>query len=92
MSYKNGMSAINLEKSRRVPRTEYSAHLHWKLVKEVTGIEVNSGSPESLKLKSSNAFRKAWNYDLVWSVLINREIFGEIRTKMGHVKYTSEGS
>ena len=33
MSYVDGWSAINLEMPDRVPRTEYSADMHWDLIK-----------------------------------------------------------
>ena len=46
MSYKDGWAAINLEMPRRIPRTEYSAGMHWKLIKAVTGIDVGVDSPQ----------------------------------------------
>ena len=41
MSYQDGWAAINLEMPPRVPRTEYSAHKHWRLVTATTGIQVD---------------------------------------------------
>ena len=38
MSYQNGWATINLEMTDHVPRTEYSAHRHWELIRTVTGI------------------------------------------------------
>lgn len=64
MSYKDGWAALNLEMPDRVPRTEYSAEFHWKLVQEVTGIRVDSNSTEELQQRASNEFRKAWDYRL----------------------------
>lgn len=59
-----GWAALNLEMPDRVPRTEYSAEFHWKLVQEVTGIRVDSNSTEELQQRASNEFRKAWDYRL----------------------------
>ncbi len=91
MSLADGMSAINLEMPARVPRTEYSAHGHWDLIKAVTGLDVNAASPNELKRKASNAFVKAWNYDFMWSVQIGEDVFGDRRTKMGHAVYAAGG-
>lgn len=93
MSYQDGMSAINLEMTRRVCRTEgaFSAELHWDLVKAVTKIDVNQNSPQELRERASQAFIKAWNYDFVWSTLIYNQIFGEFRTSMGHAVYNAGG-
>lgn len=91
MSYADGISAINLEMPGRVPRTEYSADTHWDLIKVVTGIDVNPFSGDEVKLKAKLEFRKAWNYDFIWSTLINSSIFGDLRTKMGHAEYASGG-
>ncbi|WP_026485941.1 uroporphyrinogen decarboxylase family protein [Caldanaerobius polysaccharolyticus] len=91
MSYSDGMAAINLEMPPRVPRTEYSAEFHWDLVKTVTGIDVNAESPADVQSKAKYAFMKAWNYDFVWSTLIDADVFGDVRTKMGHAAYASGG-
>lgn len=91
MSYKDGWAAINLEMPDRVPRTEYSAHYHWELVKTVTGIDVNHESPLPERRAASIAFKKAWNYDFVWSTLISSGIFGSKRTQMGHAVYAAGG-
>ena len=91
MSYSDGMSAINLEMPARVPRTEYSAHGHWDLIKAVTGLDVNAASSNELKRKASNSFVKAWNYDFMWSVQIGEDVFGDRRTKMGHAVYAAGG-
>jgi len=39
MSYEDGWAALNLEMPKRIPRTEYSATMHWDLMKVVTGID-----------------------------------------------------
>jgi hypothetical protein len=91
MSYKHGMSAINLEMPDRVPRTEYSADFHWDLVKRVTGIDVNYKSIPETQEKASKEFMKVWNYDFVWNTLTFNEIFKGYRTKMGHAEYAAGG-
>jgi hypothetical protein len=91
MSYTDGMSAIHLEMPARVPRTEYSAEGHWDLIKAVTGMEVNAFSSGDTRGKASAAFIKAWNYDFIWNILIHNQIFGDLRTTMGHAVYASGG-
>ena len=39
MGFKEGWQAINMQMPDAVPRTEYSAHVHWELVEKVTGID-----------------------------------------------------
>src|SRR3989339_1787510 len=92
MSLSNGMAAINLEMSSRVPRTEYSAHFHWDLVKAVCGIEVGSRSSMEEQAKASAAFLKAWDYDFMWNILIHRQIFDGFCTSMGHAEYAQGGT
>jgi hypothetical protein len=92
MSYTDGLSAINLEMPARVPRTEYSAECHWDLVKTVTGINVNTNSSEAIRNKARSEFYKVWNYDFIWNILIHNQIFGDLRTKMGHAEYASGGT
>ncbi|MHB0947078.1 MAG: uroporphyrinogen decarboxylase family protein [Sedimentisphaerales bacterium] len=87
MSYADGWAAINLEMPPRVPRTEYSAEMHWELVTAVTGMAVTQNSDANFKCESQKAFRRAWNYGLIWNVLIFGDEFGDIRTKMGHAEY-----
>ncbi|MBE3100755.1 MAG: hypothetical protein IMZ47_00555 [Firmicutes bacterium] len=91
MSYQDGMAAINLEMPDRVPRTEYSVESHWDLIKEVTGIKVDSKSTLDVQIQARNAFMKAWNYDFLWNILIHNQVFGDFRTKMGHAEYASGG-
>ena len=93
MSFEDGWAALNLEMPKRVPRTEYSILGHWKVVKAVTGIDVDFASPEDIKAKARRAFvgPEAWNFDLFWSTLISRTEFGEWRTRMGHAVYADGG-
>lgn len=91
MSYMDGLAAINLEMPGRVPRTEYSADFHWDLVKTVTGIDVNAFSSEEVRKRAALTFIKAWNYDFIWNTSIFCEIFGDMRTKMGHAEYAAAG-
>ncbi len=91
MSYQDGWAAMNLEMPARIPRTEYSAEMHWELIAAVTGIEVNVDSPDEVKSRASVAFMQAWNYDLFWSTLIGHGEFGEFATDMGHAEYAAGG-
>lgn len=92
MSYIDGMAAINLEMPDKVPRTEYSADFHWKLIQTVTGISVHENSSAEVKEKASNLFRKLWDYGFVWSTRTNRTEMDKCRTDMGHASYVAGGS
>ena len=92
MSYDDGWAAINLEMPDRVPRTEYSADFHWRLVSAVSGIKVNSFSDSSTMQQASARFKAAWNYDFNWNILIHQEIFGDKFTSMGHAVYAENGT
>ena len=87
MSYIDGNMAIHLEMPERVPRTEYSADMHWGLIAEVTGIQVGAFSDDAAKAAAGAAFIKAWNYDFIWSILTHNQAFGEKRSRMGHAVY-----
>ncbi len=92
MAYKDGWAALNLEMPRRVPRTECSADdYHFELVKAVTGINVDVDSSDEVKQQASEAFVRAWNYDILLGSLIGREIFGDLQTNMGHAEYAATG-
>jgi len=91
MSYQDGWAAINLQMPPRIPRTEYSAEGHWDLIKTVTGIDVGVGSPPEVQAQAAAAFMRAWNYDFVWSTLIDRTEFGNFYTDMGHAEYAAGG-
>jgi hypothetical protein len=91
MSFKHGMAALNLEMTDRVPRTEYSVESHWGLVSKVLGRKVdNSCTPEEL-FKASNEFKKAWNFDFCWSILVHRSHIPGRKTTMGHAVYADGG-
>lgn len=91
MSFKHGMAALNLEFTDRVPRTEYSAAVHWPLVNAVTGSNVSAFSPEEDRKKASEAFKKAWNYDFDWNVLVLENYLQGRKTTMGHAVYAEKG-
>jgi hypothetical protein len=91
MSYEDGWAAINLETPERIPRTEYSADMHWGLIKVVTGIDVGVDSPDEVKDRAGVAFMRSWSYDFFWSTLIGRDEFGELCTDMGHAEYAAGG-
>ena len=91
MSYDDGWAAINLDMPPRVPRTEYSATMHWDLVKAVTELTVDHTTPDEQRTAAQRAFMTAWNYDVNWSTLIGRNEFGDLRTDMGHAEYAAGG-
>lgn len=91
MSYSDGLAAINLEFSDRVPRTEYSADSHWSLVSKVIGKEITAfSSPEELGMASTQ-FKKLWNYDFMWNVLVASNYLTGKKTSMGHAVYADSG-
>ena len=91
MSLEDGWAAIHLEMPPRVPRTEYSVHGHWELVRAVTGIEVGVDCPPEVRARAVEAFFRAWNYDFFWSTLIGGTEFGALKTDMGHAEYAAGG-
>ncbi|HOX05946.1 MAG TPA: uroporphyrinogen decarboxylase family protein [Planctomycetota bacterium] len=91
MSHSDGWAALNLEMPPRVPRTEYSAHGHWDLVRAATGIEVGVESPKEVQRRAGQAFLRAWNYDFWWSTLIAGQVLKKMHTDMGHAAYAAGG-
>ncbi len=91
MSYQDGWAAMNLQMPARIPRTEYSAEMHWDLIKAVTGIEVGVSSPPEVQVRAALAFMQAWKYDFFWNTLISDGEFGAWRTDMGHAEYAAGG-
>jgi hypothetical protein len=91
MSLYHGMSAIKLEMTDRVPRTEYSVQEHWALINHMFGLDISYNSPIEDRRAASARFIKEWNYDLIWSTLIGANIFNGKYTSMGHAVYASEG-
>jgi len=91
MSFENGMAAIRLEMPACIPRTEYSADGHWALVSKVTGIPVDPESDPMEKWEASTAFLKAWDYGMMWNVLISGTDLDAKRTKMGHGAFAAGG-
>ena len=87
MSLQDGLAALNLEMSDRVPRTEYSADKHWELINAVLGTNVTPNSSPEEQFKATRAFREAWNYDFVWSVDVGGGDLGDVRTRMGHANF-----
>ena len=92
MSVENMLSALNLEMSAKVPRTEYSAHTHWPLIERVTGLRVDADSTPEEREEASRQFVRAWDYSMMWNVCIYNEIFGDQRTSMGHAVYAEGGT
>lgn len=92
MSYQDGWAAINLEMPDRIPRTEYSAETHWRLVEQVTGIRITKDSTEQERLRASSSFRKAWDYGYRWHVYTDKRALLKCHTSMGHAEYAEGGS
>lgn len=91
MSFEHGWAAINLEMPPRVPRFEADAHVHWKLVNAVTGLDVAPESPEEERCAAVEAFVRAWNYDLMFGSLIHSPELAQCHTSMGHAVYAAGG-
>jgi hypothetical protein len=92
MSFEDGWAAIHLQMPARVPRTEYSAEGHWELIRAVTGIQVAPDDPPEVRERASDAFVRAWDYDFFWNILVHRQVFGDLRTDMGHAEYAAGGA
>ena len=91
MSFADAWAAINLDMPSRVPRTEYSVEVHWDVIKAVTGIQVNDESAADELLAARQAFWRAWNYGIQWSILISSDDLDKMRTRMGHAEYKAGG-
>ena len=92
MSRENALAALRLEAPKKIPRTEYSAHEHWDLVKAVTGMDVSAYSDTQERIAASSAFVKAWDYGFMWSIWAHSHTcLNGHYTKMGHAKYASGG-
>ncbi len=91
MSLQDGLAAFNLEMPNKIPRTEYSAHTHWELIKKVTGIDVSENSSAEIREKATSQFIKDWDYGFVWNVLVHSCHLDKCRTKMGHANYAAGG-
>lgn len=86
------LSALNLEMPERMPRTEYSAHFHWKLVEKVTGLHADEASAPDVKEAASREFVRAWDYAFMWKTSLHNEQFKGVCTSMGHAAYVQGGS
>ena len=92
MSYDDGWAAMNLEVPARVPHLEPSAAgYHHELVKAVTGIDVGPDSPADVRWRATQAFVKAWNYDVMFSACVSANVLEKKRTRMGHAEYATDG-
>jgi hypothetical protein len=91
VSYADGWAALNLEMPSRIPRTEYSAEMHWDLIRAVTGLDVSLASPPDQRFAGALALMRAWNYDFFWNTLIGVDEFGPYATDMGHAEYAAGG-
>ncbi len=92
MSYQQAMDAINLKMPDKIPRTEYSAPWHWKLVSEVSGIHVTNDSTDEVKTRARKAFERAWDFGFTWTTLTYNQELEACRTSMGHAEYQEGGT
>ncbi len=91
MSLANGMAALQMRFSDKIPRTEYSASGYPSLVEKVTGIHVT----EENKVAAAAEFIKKWDYAFEWHTNVYNEYLSEHggrRTFMGHAVYQEDGS
>jgi len=89
MSYKYGMSALDLEMPDLVPRTEYSVTGHYELIKKLTGID---GTQPEKSAEACIAIMKEWEFSINWNVMINGDGLEKWATSMGHAVYAYGGS
>ncbi len=92
MSFEYGMAAINLEMTDLVPRTEYSASMHWDLVNKVLGTHITLDSAPEQKALASAQFKKAWDYGMNWNVYTHINALNKCRTQMGHANFAAGGT
>ena len=91
MGYEDALAAFNLEMPGKIPRTEYGATENWPLIKAVTGLKVNYSSDLLDKLNAGKAFMDAWDYGLVWNVLVHYQYLQGRVTNMGHAEFDADG-
>ena len=90
MSLEAGMAALHMKFTDTVPRTEYSAHMHWPLVKKVTGIDTDIISNRKA---ASSKFVEKWDYAFFWKIYVQKQFLlrnGGRITKMGHAVYSEK--
>lgn len=83
---------MRLEMPDKIPRTEYSAETHWKLVQKVTGRIVGADSSIEEKQEAITAFTEAWDYGMFWNVYLLDQKYGDCYTRMGHAGYAEGGT
>ncbi|MCL4553421.1 MAG: hypothetical protein M1305_07745, partial [Candidatus Marsarchaeota archaeon] len=52
---------------------------------------VSHDSSDETKKQARRAFMEAWNYGFTWMTLIVGDVFGDVRTNMGHAEYAAGG-
>ncbi|MBQ0106178.1 MAG: hypothetical protein KBT47_09140, partial [Armatimonadetes bacterium] len=93
MSYADGMAAFNLEKPKKIPRTEYSLEMHYEYLQKLTGY--NLSDEENINrniLKARQILFEKLNYGFIWNVCIGGDIFSSFHTSMGHAEYMEKGT
>jgi hypothetical protein len=91
VGYSDAWNALALDMPEKIPRTEYSVTEHWPLIEAVTGIKVDHHSSFEEKLAAGKALMEAWDFGLVWSVLVVNQYFKGPLTDMGHAEWAVGG-
>ena len=91
MGYEDGWAALNLDMPFKIPRTEFSLTEHWPLIEVVTGVHADQNSNIVEKAEASAAIMKAWDFGLIWNVLVLNQYYKGRVTNMGHAQWSAGG-
>ena len=91
-NFQRGWSAINLEMTDKVPRTEYSTGYHKALISKVTGVPLKDLENSEAYNNANKEFMKRWEFTFMWNTLIGGGIFGDKKAFMGHAEYAEKGA
>jgi len=80
-----------MEMPDKIPRTEYSATEHWPLIQSVTGLDTDQKSEGREKIEATRAFMQAWDFGLVWNVMVLNQYYKGRITNMGHGAWAVDG-
>ena len=92
MAYDDAWAALNLEMPDRIPRTEYSVAEHWSLIESVTGVKARQSDAFEKRMEAGRALMAAWDFGLIWNVLVINQYYKGDITQMGHAAWAADGS
>ncbi len=92
MGYQETWAALNMEMPDKIPRTEFSATEHWPLIKAVTGMERDRNHSFWEKAEAARAFMQAWDFGLIWNVMVFEQYYKGRVTQMGHGEWAADGT